>query len=423
MESVLIIGAGVAGLAAAQHIVRAGLKATILEARDRVGGRIYTVHHGKMPIPVDLGAEFIHGKPNQIWDVVNAENLVVGALEGDNWCAQNHVLKKCNDFWDRWSTVARQVKKGRGYPDRSFRDFLETLSLDEETKKSATEFVQGFNAARAERISLHHLSISQEESDAISGDKTYRVLSGLDRIVKSLSHFDRGNVDIRLNTIVDQITWRSGHVRANQYEADRAIITLPLGVLQAQSVRFHPDLPEKRTAAQDMVMGQVVKVVLCFKSAFWEERGLENLSFLHARGEKFPTWWTMRPVAAPILVGWAGGPPAEELSFKHDDVILDAAIKSLANALKIDPCSLEPRIKEALVYDWQADPFSLGAYSYVPTGAVMAPTRLADPIANTLFFAGEATNADGHSATVHGAIATGYRAAGELLGSLNRKAA
>src|SRR5947209_17272598 len=114
MESVLIIGAGVAGLAAAQHLARAGMKVTILEARDRLGGRIYTLHHRKLPIPVELGAEFIHGKPNEIWNIVNAENLVAGALQGDNWCGQNQVLKKCNDFWDRWKTVAGHVKKGKG---------------------------------------------------------------------------------------------------------------------------------------------------------------------------------------------------------------------------------------------------------------------------------------------------------------------
>jgi monoamine oxidase len=424
MQSVLIIGAGVAGLAAAQRLAEAGIKVTILEARGRVGGRIDTLRDRRLPMPVDLGAEFVHGKPDEIWSIVAGENLVMGSVEGDNWCAENHILRKCNDFGSRWKAVAQQVKKnGKGYPDRSFSEFIETLSFDEETKQSATEFVEGFNAARAEGISLQHLSISREASDSISGDMPYRILFGYDQIVRALSDFDPAAVDIRLNTVVDEIEWRPGHVRANEYEADRAIITLPLGVLQAQAVRFTPDLPEKRIAAQEMVMGQVVKAILCFKSAFWEERGLTNLSFLHARGQTFPTWWTTRPVATPILIGWAGGPPAEALSFKSEDAILSAATTSLANALKMRPASLELRISAAFVRDWQADPFSLGAYSYVPTGAITAPLRLGDPVADTMFFAGEATNADGHSATVHGAIATGYRAAGELLNSLRRKAA
>jgi protoporphyrinogen oxidase len=424
MRSVLVIGAGVAGLAAAQRLAGSGIQVTILEARDRLGGRIHTLHDRNLPAPVELGAEFVHGKPSEIWSIAAAEDLVMGSLEGDDWCSENQILKKCNDFWQRWNEVARQIiRKGKCYPDRSFSEFLQTLSCDDATKRDATEFVEGFNAARAERISLQHLSISQEAADRISGDTPYRILSGYDRIVRVLSRFDPPAVKIHLNTIVDTIEWAPGHVRVNRYDADGAIITLPLGVLQAQAVRFLPDLPEKRTAALEMVMGNVVKVVLCFKSPLWKERGLENLSFLHARGEKFPTWWTKRPVETPILVGWAAGPPADELSFRNDDVILAAALGSLANALKLHPSSLERRLQVAFVSDWQADPFALGAYSYIPAGAITAPLRLADPVADTLFFAGEATNADGRSATVHGAIATGYRAAGELMGSLRQRAA
>ena len=424
MQSVLIIGGGVAGLAAAQHLARAGLTVTILEARDRLGGRIHTFRHRSLPIPVEFGAEFIHGTPAEIWNIARAAKLVIGSLEGDQWCFQDQALRKCNDFWSRWQKVSAEMKKkGRGYPDRSFSEYLQTLPLDEETKRSAIEFVEGFNAARAESISLQHLTISQEEADQISGQTAYRVLAGYDRVVDYLSRFDGGDVEIRLNTLVDEIEWRPGHVRAGKYVADGAVITLPLGVLQTGAVCFEPDLPEKRAAAQEMIMGQVVKVCLYFKSPFWEERGLENLSFLHARDEKFPVWWTTRPIASPILVGWAGGPAAEELAFKSDDRILAAALTSLANALKTTVSILESRLQSAFVYDWQADPFSLGAYSYVPKGAITAPVLLGQPVAGTLFFAGDATNSEGRSATVHGAIATGYRVAEEILLSQRQKAA
>ena len=170
-------------------------------------------------------------------------------------------------------------------------------------------------------------------------------------------------------------------------------------------------------------MGQVIKVILCFDSPFWEERGLTNLSFIHARGNAVPTWWTTRPLVAPVLVGWAGGPPAEKLSFEKEDAIRSAATRSLARALKVSPSHLERRITASFVCDWQADPFALGAYSYIPAGSITAPAKLAEPVANTLFFAGEATNSDGHSGTVHGAIATGYRAADEILALISRKVA
>jgi len=421
VQSVLIIGAGVAGLAAAQRLLRAGgpnVRVTIIEARDRLGGRIHTLRDRRLPVAVELGAEFVHGRPDEIWDIIRSGKLLLGSLEGDNWCSENHVLKKCNDFWARWNEVSRLLKRGRTFPDRSFSEFIDTLPLDEETKRSATEYVQGFNAARADLVSVQHLGCSQEAADRINGDMPYRILSGYDRIVNFLGRLDPKRVTFHLNTVVNEIEWRPGRVRANEFEADRAIITLPLGVLQAGVVRFIPDLEEKRAAAHQMVMGHAVKAILCFDSPFWEERGITRVSFIHARGEKFPTWWTTRPIAAPILIGWAGGPLAEALSFRTENDIRRAAIRSLANALKMNSVQLEQHIIASFVRDWQSDPFSLGAYSYVPVGAITAPLRLAEPVADTLFFAGEATNGEGRSATVHGAIATGYRAANELLGEL-----
>jgi monoamine oxidase len=423
MPSVIVVGAGLSGLAAARRLAESGQHVTILEARDRIGGRVHTLHDPQFPVPVELGAEFVHGRPRELWDVIRKENLIAGTLEGDDWCSQAHVTRTCNDFWPQWERVAAHLKRGRTYPDRSFEEFVNTLDIDEETRRTAVEFVEGFNAARSGRISMQFLAQTQDSIDRVGADTQFRVFAGLDRIVRSLGRLDSAMVDLHLKTPVSEIEWEPGHVSIGGFTADRAIVTLPLGVLQAGSVRFIPELAEKDAAISQLVMGHVVKAVLCFHSEFWEERGMAKLAFIHARGEKFPTWWTTRPVATPILVGWAGGPPAEELAFKEDGYILDAAIQSLANALKMSAKAVRQRIRASAVTDWQADPFSRGAYSYVPVGAITAPLRLAEPVADTLFFAGEATNSDGKSATMHGAIATGYRAAEELLGYERRHAA
>src|SRR6185295_6728614 len=157
MQSVLVIGAGLAGLAAARRLADAGARVTILEARDRIGGRVHTIRDSQLPIAVELGAEFIHGKPKPIWDIVREENLILGSLEGDNWCSENFTLKKCNDFWPRWERVAGQLKRGKTYPDRTFSEFVQTLKSDDKTKEYAIEFVEGFNAARAGLISVQYL--------------------------------------------------------------------------------------------------------------------------------------------------------------------------------------------------------------------------------------------------------------------------
>src|SRR5215471_16122573 len=354
MQSALVIGAGLAGLAAARQLANAGLHVTILEARHRVGGRVHTIRDPRFPVPVERGAEFVHGKPKELWDLILRENVLAGSVEGDNWCSENRVLIKCNDFWPRWESVARQLKRAKTYPDRSFAEFIETVDVDIETKKSAVEFVEGFNAARADLISVQYLANAQEASDRSFGDTPFKVVSGLDTIVHSFSRFDPDQVELHLNTPFSEIEWRRGYVRADKFEAEAAIVTVPLGVLQAGNVRFSPALTEKQAAARHLIMGHVVKAVLCFGRAFWEDRGLTNLTFIHARGEKFPTWWTTRPVAAPILVGWAGGPPAADLASKGTDFIIGAAIQSLASALKLSRRSVEHRLQAYVVADWQA---------------------------------------------------------------------
>jgi monoamine oxidase len=438
---VLIIGAGAAGLAAARELAAAGLSVCVLEARERIGGRIYTQHEAESALPIELGAEFIHGAPPETLKLVERARLLLCDTPERHWYLRAGVLTKSDEFWAKLDDVMAQMAHV-GERDQSFQDFLAAYEQRHDlgaAREMAEMYVQGFHAARPERIGVHGLNKVNEAADRIDGHKQFRLLDGYDRIAQWLygEAVARG-AQFQLDTLVEEVRWRKGHVEIRtkakaglqRYEAPRAIVTLPLGVLQAPAdapgaVRFTPALPDKAAAAQGLAMGQVVKIILRFRARFWEElklptqggheADLAQLSFLHAADELIPTWWTQLPVRVPLLVGWTGGPRAEQLLAKGAEFILQHALEALARMFVVPQSRVQELLAASYIHDWQADPYARGAYSYVPVGGLPAQTQLAQPIVETLFFAGEATNTDGHSGTVHGALATGRRAAQEII--------
>jgi monoamine oxidase len=186
--------------------------------------------------------------------------------------------------------------------------------------------------------------------------------------------------------------------------APRAVITLPLGVLQSGAVRFIPELDKP---LDKLASGPVIRVAMAFKDAFWEgdHRGV---AFFHNPKASFPTFWTPLPVHAPLLTAWAGGPKAENLTGKGEKELLQAASASVRSVLgkRKDPVSY-------FVHDWLADPYARGGYSYVKVGGAGARESLRKSLEDTLYFAGEATDVE-QAGTVAGALASGIRAAREI---------
>jgi monoamine oxidase len=215
------------------------------------------------------------------------------------------------------------------------------------------------------------------------------------------------------------------------------VITLPVSVLQAPpgedgALEFDPDLRAKRQALEQISMGTVVRITLRFSDRFWASdwfakqirtEEFDTASFIHANDEQFPIWWTSYPVMAPVMVGWHGGPGARELAKLASEQIEDAAIGALARQLRIPSRKMRGLVEAAWTHDWIHDPFTRGAYSYQTVGGANARESLAKPLRGTLFFAGEATAAEGGTGTVNGAIASGKRAADEVERSLTTRAA
>jgi monoamine oxidase len=413
-KSVLIVGAGAAGLAAAERLSKDGMEVIILEARERPGGRIYTVQPQGTNVPIELGAEFVHGSKNTTWELIRAAKLKTVQLQDQHWQVIRGEWKKDSEFWNELSELTESIAPN--VSDEDFQSLLNrTHDLDEKTKWLAKEYVEGFHAADADRMSIHALKRAEDAAEKEGGTRQFRMAKGYaDLIGWLVAQLAQANVRVLHNTIVKTIRWEPGHAEADAqtpgglkkvYRGDAVVVTVPLGVLKAKEIVFDPELADKEEAINGLEMGSVVKVILQFRSQFWP-RG--NFGFAHSDEKWFPTWWTDE--RAPILTGWVGGPRVERLSKEGRDAIEVEAIGALARLLKIEAKKAEAFLVENFTHDWVNDRFSRGAYSYAPVGMVEMSNRLAAPVADTIYFAGEATDGCGNQGTVHGALASGRRA-------------
>jgi len=365
-------------------------------------------------------------------------------VTGRHWYFENGVLSKSPDFWANIHQLMEQMKSVES--DRSFKDYLDSLPHDPETERAkaiAVRYVEGFHAARIDRIGVQGLIKANEAAEQIDGDKSFRLLRGYSDVSQWLYQKAKGQgVIFQLNTVVDAVRWKRDAVElvcrsddvSRSFSASKAIITLPLGVLQAGkdqqgAVRFVPELPgEKQDAVRALEMGHVVRIVLHFHERFWEElhipgtgakKSFSQLGFIHCPEAPIATWWTMLPEHAPQLVGWVGGPAAEGLMSQDQEEILNRALDSLGRIFGVTANYVRNHLANSFMHDWQRDPFTRGAYSYLPVNGLAVQLALSQPLDNTLFFAGETTSV-GNIGTVYGAIQSGRRAAKEVIGTNSR---
>ena len=413
MIDVLIIGAGVAGLAAAQTLKGAGRRVRVLEARDRLGGRVLSLTDPTFALPLELGAEFIHGQAAADSPFLKAAGTRALEQTGETFLRRGDDTLRSEDFFSRAGTLLGALDALLEGEDVSFAELLEhpaNAGVDEGTKKLARTLVEGFDAADPAEASSRALALEWGAGTA-EENAQYRPEGGYGALLKTLGE----GLELHFQCVVKGVTWKPGEVdisaeRFGQpvtYRARRVLVTLPVSLLQQQTVTFTPPLGKDRALA-GLRQGNVVKAVCLFAEPFWEERFPDG-AFFQVPDAPFPVFWTPDPVRAPVLTAWAGGPKADALSGLPEDEIVARAFASLEAFFGNFPLPSAVR-----VYDWGRDPYSSGAYSYVATGGTGARAALAAPLANTLFFAGEATHIE-EAGTVHGASESGVRAAREIL--------
>jgi monoamine oxidase len=436
---VVIIGAGVSGLAAASELRKSGLSVLILEARDHVGGRAWTRHEPDLSAPIELGAEFIHGRAPETFELLREVGKAALDTSGAHWTLRDgKLVQNTEDLFGDIQTALERSNVLK-QPDISFETWLSRSAqygLSPEAAAMAKAFAEGFDAADPARVSAHFIA-REWGSGGMLDSSQFRPLGGYSSLLAALAGaLDRENIRLQLQTVVREIRWKRGSVEIDAIFLDQplsvqaacAIVTLPLGVLQAPAeasgaVRFVPGLDTKRKALEGLVCGPVLKLSLRFRRAFWEELDggkYEGASFFHSADTAFPTFWTSLPLRAPLLTAWIGGPKAARLSMFEMPDIVRQALESLST-LFAGRLPSEFELEAAYLHNWQTDPFARGAYSYIAVGGGDARSMLAAPLEDTLFFGGEATNTEDEAATVTGALQSGERAAREVTGRLKAK--
>jgi monoamine oxidase len=411
---IAVIGAGIAGLAAARALAEGGRSVILLEAQERIGGRILTARDPVTDLPIELGAEFVHGRPPELLDLIHEARLTLYERTGEFVCYENGKLGACG-FFDEAFDVLDDLPES---PDLPFAEFLAQKHLPEHIAARATGYVEGFNAADATRIGTAALRRQQQAEESIEGNRAFRIVEGYDRLAVFLrERFIASGGQLHLSSPATAIEWKRGEVRIAtsnpalpEIRAARTVVALPLGVLQSGSPRISPEPSSSIAAIGKLAMGSATRITLLFRERFWESSA-RNLSFLFAQEHLPPTWWTAAPNPSPTLTGWTAGPRALRIS-------TGAALKDQALAT-LSAIFNRRDLSELLVgfhaHDWQSDPYSLGAYSYAPAGALTASGELATPVDHTLYFAGEHTDTTGHWGTVHAALRSGLRAARQIL--------
>jgi monoamine oxidase len=430
---VVIIGAGAAGLTAARGLAARGRRVLVLEARDRVGGRIDPRIEPGWPAGFEAGAEFVHGRAPAIERLVRLGRWRLREVEERHWQGDGRRLVRIDGRWKAALALLEELPQaGR---DRTFDELAAAAGwrrrAGPDVRGLLRTYVEGFNAAPADRIGLQGLRLQTRAASAIDGDRLFRLPGGYGPLVDLLARrARRAGAVFRMGTEARGVRWRRGRAivetrallgaRSSRLATRAVVVTVPLGVLRASvgagRLRFDPPLPrDKRRAIRALGVGQVVRALLRFRQPL-QARGAQDLTFLHVPGAAFPTFWRAADGEDRVLVAWAGGPAARDLEGRPTGETARAALRSLARGLSRDAATLAAELEAFRVFDWQADPHARGAYSFIPVGALDAVARLAAPLADTVFFAGEATHTAGATGTVHGALDTGERVVREILG-------
>jgi monoamine oxidase len=415
---VLIVGAGAAGLMTARELARAGKKVTILDARDRCGGRIDPLSAETFGYPAEGGAEFVHGAAPVTRALMREARLSLAPIEGRRWNARNGVFSPSESppYEARLHGALMELKT-----DLPVAEFLERHFADpqySELRQAIKRMVEGYDAADANRASTFAL---RDEWMGRGGGRHGRIAEGYGALISFLvSECRRQGAAIHLGAAVTAIDESRGRIAARGHdgailEADAAILTVPLPVLR--DIALPAAAREQAAAGAGIGFGNVVKILLRFTTRWWADcagRDLADLSFLFANAT-VPTWWTQYPAKHPVLTGWFAGPKADTVAQLTEREFIDMGLASLAEIFDLTLDRLTRELVAAQAINWGNDPCARGAYSYATPETRQAQSALRKVDGGAVFFSGEALYAGPDIGTVEAALASGRETAQAIL--------
>lgn len=424
---IIIIGGGAAGLIAARQLVRKGMDVTILEARKRLGGRIHSFTNNSFTKITEGGAEFVHGKQEITLALLKEYKLKFKPAKGKVWHARDGETEKDKSIVTEHHRLLKK-KLNELKRDIALKTFMDRYFKGSEyysLRQSVYGFVEGYESADAKYFSTFAF---REDWLEVEKWKQYRVESGYQSLIDAIVRECRDlGCKVRLSSVVKTIHWKTHQVEVRctngkSYTAEKAVISVPLGILQKNKLRFSPAMPVKQNAAKALGYGYVIKILLLFRTKFWEEESvrerlgkkMKNLFFLFSEGT-IPVWWTQSPSPRPLMCGWLSGPEAKKHSAKSGRLIINEALLSLSFIFKLDVQAMHTKLQGWKVVNWSKDEFTLGSYSYATVGAKKYIRSLERPEKNTLFFAGE--HLAEPTGTVEAAFVSGMKAADLILQS------
>ncbi len=413
-EHVLVIGAGAAGLIAATKIA-GHYGVTIIEARDRPGGRIHTIGNAAGEGALESGAEFVHGDLPLTNTLIREAGLTKIKVEGAMYRKENGRWKKQDEMIEGWDEMLALMKNLPVHVTmQEFMDKHYPPDKHPELRKQMTAYVQGFDLASVGEVSAR--SLYDEWS---AEEEQYRVKEGYSSIINYLvQQLTQKGGDFHFSERATGIHWSANKVTVStesgrEFNGTRLLGAVPVSILGNPALLpFYPAIPLYTQSASAIGFGPVVKILFEFSEPFWKK----DTGFIFA-DEAIPTWWTQNPIKNGLLTGWAGGPDAQRIFNFRDDEIKDVGLKCLANIYDISSENLRTNLLRSNVFNWIRDKNCLGAYSYARPASKEARKTLSQPVDNTLFFAGEGIFDGAYPGTVEAAFHTGMRAASDILAS------